>query len=148
MSRSEISDAVVLAWARLNLAQRRVFEAVESEVREHGFPALAWYDVLLELWRRSPGCGLSQADLQQELLFAQYKLSRLIDRMEEAGLVRREPHPEDRRARWIVATEKGLALRAQIWPVYAAAIERHIGAKLSDTEAATLAALLGKLIGR
>ena len=144
----EPTESVVLAWARLNLAQRQAFEAIEGAVRAQGYPPLAWYDVLLELWRRPPAHALRQAELQSELLFAQYNLSRLVDRMESAGLIRREPDPADGRGRWVVATPEGLALREKIWPTYAAAIQRHVGEKLSAEEAATLAKLLGRLIGR
>ena len=139
--------AVEEAWVGLVRAERQVIEAVEEEVRAKRLPPLAWYDVLLELWRR-PDHRLRQSDLQAKLLFAQYNLSRLIDRLEAAGLVRREACPEDARANFVVATAAGLALRERTWPSYAAAIERHVGAKLTAEEAATLARLLGKLIGR
>jgi DNA-binding MarR family transcriptional regulator len=135
------------AWTRLIRAERGLVEAIEAELRAGDFPPLAWYDVLLELWRR-PDHRLRQSELQAELLFAQYNLSRLVDRLEGAGLVRRESCPQDARSRWVVATPAGLALRETMWPVYAAAISRHVGSKLSADEAAALAGLLGKLLGR
>lgn len=145
MSTKAPSEAATRAWARLNLAQRKVFEAVEEDVRREGFPPLAWYDVLLELWRATDW-ALGQSELQAALLFAQYNLSRLLDRMEDAGLVRREPDPSDRRAKRIVATRAGLALRERMWPAYAAAIQRHVGQKLAQRESESLASILGKLL--
>jgi DNA-binding MarR family transcriptional regulator len=143
----KLHPSVELAWVGLVRAERSVVEAVEAEVAAQDLPPLAWYDVLLELSRR-PDRRLRQGDLQARMLFAQYNLSRLLDRLERAGLVRREACPTDARSKWVVATPEGIALRERVWPSYAAAIERHLGSKLTPDEAATLAALLGKLIGR
>jgi len=147
MQKMMLNPSVELAWTRLVAAERVVVEQIEEEVRSHDLPPLAWYDVLLELWRR-PDRRLRQSELQAAILFAQYNLSRLVDRLENAGLVERQTCAEDARANWIVATEKGLALRERMWPIYAAAIERHVGSKLTEEEAATLAALLAKLLDR
>ena len=46
----------------------------------------------------------------------------------------------------LLITAKGRTLRREMWPVYAAAIEAHFGAHLSETEAEQLARLLGKLV--
>ena len=143
----KLHPSVELAWVRLVRAERSVVEGVEAEVIAQDLPPLAWYDVLLELSRR-PDRRLRQGNLQAKMLFAQYNLSRLLDRLERAGLVRREACPTDARSKWVVATPEGIALRERVWPSYAAAIERHLGSKLTPEEAATLAALLGKLIGR
>lgn len=143
----KLHPSVEQAWVNLVRAERSVVEGVEAEVTAQDLPPLAWYDVLLEL-SRLPDRRLRQGELQAKLLFAQYNLSRLIDRLEKAGLVRRETCPMDARSNWVVATPEGIALRERVWPGYAAAIERHIGAKLTPDEAAALAALLGKLVGR
>ena len=103
---STLHPAFEQAWTRLIRAERGLVEAIEAELRAGDFPPLAWYDVLLELWRR-PNHRLRQSELQSELLFAQYNLSRLVDRLEGAGLVRRESCPQDARSRWVVATPGG-----------------------------------------
>jgi DNA-binding MarR family transcriptional regulator len=137
------SAAVIRAWARLVRAQQAVLAAVEAELKAAGFPPLAWYDVLLELSREA--AGLRPFALEQELLLAQYNLSRLIDRLESAGYVARRACPEDGRGQVVAITASGRALVKRMWPTYRAAIARHVGAKLSEDEAARLAALLGKL---
>ena len=139
------SKSVVDVWIALNRARRYVFEAIEAELKSAGFPALAWYDVLLELWRE-PGGRLRQGDLERKMLFPQYGISRLVDRLEREKLVRRERCEDDARAHWVAICEKGLALRQRMWPLYAAAIQRHLGEKLSDKEAALIAEGLRKLI--
>lgn len=140
------SEAVVTAWARLLRAQAKVLGAVESALKQHGFPPLAWYDVLLEL-RRAEGGKLRPVEIEGHLLLAQHNVSRLVDRLEAAGYVERRPHPEDGRSQDVVIIEAGRDLLRRMWPVYAAAIERHVGALLADeAEAQHLSAILGKLI--
>jgi DNA-binding MarR family transcriptional regulator len=143
MARS--SKSVVDAWIVLNRAQRHVFAAIEAELKSAGLPPLAWYDALLELWRE-PGGRLRQGDLEHKMLFPQYGISRLVDRLEREKLVRRERCEDDGRAYWVVISDKGLALRQRMWPIYAAAIQRHLGEKLSEQEAARIAEGLWKMV--
>jgi DNA-binding MarR family transcriptional regulator len=143
MPERQPSDAVVRTWARLIRAQRAVLAAVEAELKAAGFPPLGWYDVLLELTRKDG--AIRPFALEQELLLAQYNLSRLLDRLEKAGYIERRPCPDDGRGQEVAITAAGRALVKRMWPTYRAAIARHVGSKLSEDEAARLAALLGKL---
>lgn len=131
-------------WTRLNRAQRLVFDVVESALKAEGYPTLDAYDALLEL-SRAPDRRMRQVELRAAMLFRQYSMSRLVDRLEQDGLVRREPCENDARAQWIVITRDGLALRKAMWPVYADAIARAFGDKLSDAEAERVARALEKL---
>ncbi|MBV9222376.1 MAG: winged helix-turn-helix transcriptional regulator [Methylobacteriaceae bacterium] len=140
----EPSEAVVHAWTRLNRAQRFLLDHIEEDLKRAGLPPLIWYDALLELWRAKDH-RLRQVDLEQRMLFPQYSISRLVDRLQDQGLVRRERRKEDARAYWIMPTQAGLALRERMWPVYADAIARHVGRRLSESEARLLARLLGRL---
>ena len=143
MSRNP-SNPAVTAWTRLIRARETVVSAVERDLKAAGLPPLAWYDVLLEL-SRPPEGRLRPFEIEKETLLAQYNLSRLLDRLEKEGLIRREPCNEDGRGQWVVITEKGRALQARTWKVYARAVQRHVGDKLDDRAAGQLAALLGRL---
>src|SRR4051795_9698336 len=139
------SDAVTKAWARLIRARETVVAAVERDLKAAGLPPLAWYDVLLELSRAKQG-RLRPIEIEKGILLAQYNLSRLLDRLEKEGLIRREPCEDDARGKWVVITEKGRAMQARTWKVYARSIQQHMGEKLNERSAAALAALLGRLI--
>jgi DNA-binding MarR family transcriptional regulator len=84
--------------------------------------------------------------VQSRTLLAQYNLCRLADRLGDEGLIERRPCPMDGRSKHLVITDKGRALRAAMWPVYADAIRAHVGSRLTAEEARQLAQLLGKLI--
>jgi len=139
------SEAVVKAWAGLVRAQRAATSGIEADLKQAGFPPLSWYDALYAL-RRARGGRLTPRELEGEMLLEQYNLSRLLDRMEADGLVRRIPYPGDKRRQLVQITAPGRAMQKKMWPVYAAAIERHVGARITDEDGATLTQVLGKLL--
>lgn len=140
-----LNESLQRAWARLLRAHHALTVAIGADLKQAGFPPLDWYDALLALGRAPEG-RLTPRELEQRMVLAQYNCSRLVDRLETEGLVRRVPFPGDRRRQLIEITDEGRALRARMWPPYAAAIERHIGKKLGDSDAARLAELLEPLL--
>ena len=140
------SDVVVSAWIGLIRAERAVRTRVETDLKGAGFPSLSWYDVLLELKRAPDGC-LTPRDLEHEMLFEQYNLSRLLDRMEAEGLVQRQQCPSDRRGWHAVITSAGRSQLRSAAPVHLRGVERHFGRHLSDEEADLLADVLGRVLG-
>ena len=140
----KLSDSVTSAWIRLVRARHAVVSAVEADAKEAGVLPVEWYDVLWDLERHKD--GVRPFELEQRLLFAQYNLSRLIDRMVEQGLVKKVACPSDRRGHMLVITDAGQKARKATWPFYARAVNKHLGEKLSEAETEKLAALLGKLI--
>lgn len=141
----EPSDAVTDAWVRLVRAERSVVGRIEEELKSAGFPPLPWYDVLRKL-RRAPEGRLVPREIEEEVLFKQYNLSRHLDRMEAEGLVRRIPYPGDKRRQLVEITEEGRDLQRRMWSVYGPAINRYVGSKLTESEAEQLAGLLLKLM--
>ncbi|MHB2168114.1 MarR family winged helix-turn-helix transcriptional regulator [Alsobacter sp. R-9] len=139
------TEAAVDAWVRLVRVEQALLTRVEGDLKAAGFPPLGWYDVLLEIGREPEG-RLRPVDLERRLLLAQSNTSRLIDRMEREGLVRREACPFDGRGQMVVITDEGRALKARMWPVYRDAIRDHVGSKLSCEDARALSAILSRLL--
>jgi DNA-binding MarR family transcriptional regulator len=125
--------------------RQRVLGAVEADLKSAGLPPLGWYDILLEL-RRSESGQLRPLEIEGRLLIAQHNVSRLIDRLEKAGYVARKPCEQDGRGQVVAITEDGRAMLKRVWPVYEAAIQKHVGAKLNQAEAEALARILGQLV--
>jgi DNA-binding MarR family transcriptional regulator len=141
----EPSKAVVDAWIALNRAQQGALLKVERAFRDAGFPPSAWYDVLWEL-EKAGDAGLRPYEIEGRRLIAQSNISRLIDRLAEAGYVERRPCEEDGRGQLVVIAAAGREMRKRMWPIYARAIGEAIGRRVSEREAASLASLLGKLV--
>lgn len=138
------SEEATAAWVRLVRSQSRVLGAVEQDLKKAGFPPLAWYDALLEL-SRAPQGALRPVELERQMLIPQYSTSRLIERLVEDGLVRRKQCAVDKRGLFVEITDAGRELQKKMWGAYSAAIERHVGSKLTDGDAAKLSGLLDRL---
>jgi DNA-binding MarR family transcriptional regulator len=141
----EPSEVVVAAWIALNRAQQAALLRIERAFREASLPPSAWYDVLWELDKAGPA-GLRPFEIERQRLIAQSNISRLIDRLAEAGYVERLPCEEDARGQRVVITPAGREMRKRMWPVYARAIVEAVGRRVSEREAESLRRLLGNLI--
>jgi DNA-binding MarR family transcriptional regulator len=143
MKRKPSTEATA-AWIRLVRVQSRVLNAVEHDLKKAGFPPLAWYDALLEL-SRAPSGELRPVELEKQMLLPQYSTSRLIDRLVDEGLVVRRECKIDKRGQFVEITDAGRELQKKMWNAYSAGIEKHVGSKLSDTDAIKLCGLLDRL---
>jgi DNA-binding MarR family transcriptional regulator len=138
------SQKTISAWKRLVRVQQTLLTAVEAELKCADLPPLAWYDALWELVR-APAGKLRPLELERAMLLPQYSTSRLVERLVKAGVVEREACPIDGRGQMIAITAAGRELQKKMWETYAAAIERHVGSRLSNDDADRLYGLLGKL---
>lgn len=143
----DLAESVITAWARLIRAQQALLERVEADLKAAGLPPLAWYDVLLELYRAEGG-QLRQFEIGDRVLLSKYNLSRLLDRLEQEKLVRRHTCKEDRRGANVAITAQGRTMLKKMWPVYERGIEQYFARHLSTQEIAQLADLMGRLIAK
>jgi DNA-binding MarR family transcriptional regulator len=128
-------------WLR---AHQTTLDAVEADLAGADLPPLSWYDVLWSLEQAEDG-KLRMAELADEMLLTRSNATRLIDRLEKAGLIRREPCDTDKRGCFTVLTEEGRALRERMWPVYRQAIDRHFASLLSAEEREVLQRVFRRL---
>lgn len=133
------------AWAMLLTAHARLVERIEREFAEAGLPSLMWYDVLWEL-EKAPGRRLRMRELAAAVVLSRSNLTRLADRLADAGLLTREAVPDDRRGAYCVLTDAGRALRRRMWPVYRNAIDRLFASHVSEGEAAILSEVFERLV--
>ncbi len=135
-----------VAWRAFITAHALVIERIERELADAGLPPLGWYDVLLEL-SVAPGRRLRMHELARAVVLSRSGLTRLVDRLERASLLRREPDPADRRGSFAVLTDEGAAVRERMWPVYARGIAEHFGKHLGDEEVEVLTGALKRVLG-
>jgi DNA-binding MarR family transcriptional regulator len=94
---------------------------------------MSWLDVLAQLYD-APGNGLRMQELEERSLFTRSGLTRLVDRIEAAGLVRRERVPGDRRGVRVVLTPEGRRRHDAAFVEHLRVIEREFGGRLTPTE--------------
>jgi DNA-binding MarR family transcriptional regulator len=119
--RPAISEEQLRAWRAFLRAHSTMLRRISQDLVEADLPPLTWYDVLAVL-RDAPQARLRQVEVADQLLLSPSGLSRLLDRIEEAGLVRRVTCPGDRRSLHLELTEAGQDMLDQMWPVYARGI--------------------------
>jgi DNA-binding MarR family transcriptional regulator len=110
--------------------------------RDAGIP-LRWYDALVQL-EETPD-GLRMNELAERILYSKSGFTRVVDRLEEAGLVQRVRPENDRRSILVVLTDEGRATMERARRHHRHAIEQHFSRHLSDTDIKTLTRALEKL---
>jgi DNA-binding MarR family transcriptional regulator len=140
-----LDERHLAAWRTFITAHAALIDAIERDLRGAGVISLTWYDVLIEL-AEAPDHRLRLHELARAVVLSRSGLTRLVDRIEAAGLLRREPCPEDRRGAYAVLTPAGQAALHAAWPVYARGIATHFARHLSDADAATLDGALGRAL--
>lgn len=133
-------------WASLMRGQALLADAVSDRLEaETGIP-LAWYEVLAVL-ADAPEGELRMQDLGQSIWLSKSGLTRLCDRIEEAGYLSRRSCPTDRRGTFAVITDAGRAKVDAARPIFAAASEDLFLQHLSARERDALRSAMNKIIG-
>ena len=142
-----ITDEEMAGWRAFLRAHARVMERLERELDdERGMP-LTWYDVLVQLSETSDG-RLRMNDLARAVLLSRAGLTRLVDRMVGAGMVKREACEQDRRGTFVVMTPQGKAAISNAAPVHLRGVQEHFTSVLSGAEVRTLESALGRVATR
>jgi DNA-binding MarR family transcriptional regulator len=119
----ELDDETLATWRAFLNAHARVTRAISRDLAAAGLPDLSWYDVLWAVYRRP----LRVKELAEAVVLSPTAMSRFVDRVENAGYVKREPDPQDRRALQVTITAEGRALLRRMWPIYSRGIEERFG---------------------
>lgn len=130
--------------SRLGRVRGHIDTELDRLFAQHGLTAPG-FAVLVTLARLNQAGGVSQRRLMDELGLTSGTVSVRMDRLEEMGLIQREPDPEDKRNTRITLTAEGRALFERIVPDHLEN-ERRLLAALSDAERELLVAVLGKLL--
>jgi len=119
-----------MSWDRFALLHARVeAELTKALQRGHGL-GLSEYRALVRLAAAPGGCMRMQ-ELAEAVGLNQSSVTRLVARLEEAGMTRRDLCSDDRRGVYSMITEEGRARLAGATPTY----ERSLGAALEQAGA-------------
>jgi DNA-binding MarR family transcriptional regulator len=142
---AQATDSKAHAWAVLLTAHATLVAQIEAALAAAKLPPLAWYDALWEL-EKSAGGKLRMNELAQRVVLSKSNLSRLADRLEDAGFVERRDCAVDGRGWDLVLTPAGRAMRRRMWPVYEAGIERAFARHVSADEARAIGDALARAL--
>lgn len=133
---------MITAFDLLVRTETELWNVVHRDLRRNGAEGLGSLQALRVL-HRADGLGRVR-DLCDELAITTGAASKLADRLAEAGLVRRAPHPQDRRSSVLVLTEAGERARADGEERARAVIDRVI----TPEDSAALTAVLDRVRSR
>ena len=140
-----LSDQQLAAWRLFLRAHARVIRVLEAELMaKHQLP-LGSYDVLVQLVE-APERRLRMSELAERVLLSRSGLTRLVDRMEREGLVRREPCEDDARGLYTVLTDAGYDRLRGASGTHLRGVLDHGTGRLDDAEARDLADLLERIV--
>jgi DNA-binding MarR family transcriptional regulator len=143
---ARLSDAELRAWQAFLHAHRQVVRRLDAELRsEHDLP-LNGYDVLLRL-ARAPERSLRMTDLAERVLMSPSGLTRVVDRLVEAGLVRRERSAGDGRVMLAHLTEEGRRVVRRAARTHLRGIREHFTGRLTGAQLREVAAALETIAG-
>jgi MarR family transcriptional regulator, 2-MHQ and catechol-resistance regulon repressor len=143
---ARFGDERITLMGLLVEAHTKLTRALNTELEAACGLPLGWFDVMIRLGR-SPNGRLTMTQLASEVALTSGGVTRLIDRMVEAGLVERTDCPSDRRSVHVVLTLAGTEKLHEATVEHLAGLERHLLEPLDSAEQASLASALRKLVG-
>ncbi len=125
--------------------QRRLTESLGRELEQSiGIP-MVFFEVLIHVGA-APEARLTMSRLSTDVALTTGGVTRLVDRMVDAGLVERQNCPSDRRSIHVVLTTAGSAVLERAVAAHVDGIQRHLMAHLDDRDRADLTRVLAKVL--
>jgi DNA-binding MarR family transcriptional regulator len=131
------------AWRLFFESALALTDLLDRELEDTVGIPLRWYDVLVHL-EESPE-GIPMKALADRILYSKSGFTRVVDRMEDAGLVRRVRPENDRRSILVVLTDKGVRTMERARRDHRDGIERHFSQHLTDSDIKALTRALEKV---
>jgi DNA-binding MarR family transcriptional regulator len=141
--RPDLDASPIGVVGRISRLARELEQRLEVVYREHGLEA-GWHDVLATLRRSGPPYRLRPTEFTSALMLTSSGTTKRLDRLEQAGLIARDPDPQDRRGTLITLTPRGRRLIDSVTEAHLEN-ERRLLDALNDAERRRLADLLRKL---
>jgi DNA-binding MarR family transcriptional regulator len=145
MVTERLSDPQLAAWRAFLKAHATVVNQIDRDLMAAERLPLSSYDVLIELYE-APERRLRMHELAERVVLSRSGLTRLVDRLEAEGLLRRDRSGTDRRGAYAVITEQGIAALRRAWPVYAQGILQYFAQWLTPEEAQMMTAALERVL--
>ena len=142
---AQIDDERLHLMGLVIRSHRRLTELLGRELEQSVGIPLVWFDVLIHV-AGAPEGRVTMSRLSADVALTTGGVTRLVDRMAEAGLVARQNCPKDRRSVHVVLTPEGQATLHRAVTEHIEGIDRHLMAPLELTDRSALEVALVKLL--
>jgi DNA-binding MarR family transcriptional regulator len=133
------------AWRRYRRMRTLLDLQIYRDLQQDSGLSETDYDVLSAL-SENPQDQWRARDLAARLLWSTSRLAHQVTRMEQRGLVARQPSPDDARGAVISLTRQGRAVLEAAAPPHVASVRRHMIGLLTPEEIEALDSIAGKVI--
>jgi len=137
-------DPRLRAWVAFLRAHAAIVRRLEAELEAETNLSMAEYDALVQL-AAADQRRLRMSELADRVVLSRSGISRLVDRLEARGWVKRTSCPTDARGVWAILTPVGLDTLREATPVHLRGIERHFLRPMDDADREALARALEKV---
>jgi DNA-binding MarR family transcriptional regulator len=141
----QMNDERIQLMGLIVRTNRRLTETLGRELEQSVGIPLVFFDVLIHV-AAAPETRLTMSRLSTDVALTTGGVTRLVDRMVDAGLVERQNCPNDRRSIHVVLTPEGRAVLGQAVAAHVDGIERHLMAHLNVSDRADLVRVLSKVL--
>jgi DNA-binding MarR family transcriptional regulator len=140
-------EALAPVWVGMVRVYHLVVNQLDAALQAKHHIPLSSFEALLHL-SVHPDQRMRLSALAESVVLTQSGISRLVDRLEKAGLVQREPSPDDGRGAYAALTQEGRALLREAEATHLAAVRAYFLDHLTAEEGATLARGWQRLLSR
>ena len=102
------------------------------------------FKILMVLYK-SPAGSVRQTDIEAKFSMTNPTVTGLVQKLEAKNLVKRMPHPEDKRSKVLVLTDRAVEMKEELLAL-ADSLEQQMTRNLSESECDQLAGLLLKML--
>lgn len=141
---NEERGAALAVWELLLRTVTALTRTFDEEMQAGIGLDLTWFDVLIQLYE-APGERLRMQRLAELVMLSRSGLTRLVDRLERAGLVRRELAATDRRGLYAALTDEGRVICERAHALHHVGVEQHFSGHLTSKDIEALRAALTKV---
>lgn len=142
---SRLDPTEKAAWRGFLQVHSVVWQQLDSQLQRDFGLNLAAYELLLTLEEQGE---LRMSDLAAQLRYSAGGLTRLADRLQQAGYIERRRCPEDGRGFWLQLTRSGQGQLRRMHVLHLRGVRELFLGHLSDAEQRALAAIWAKLGGQ
>lgn len=142
--RPDLDTRAMEVFGRVYRLARAMGDRTEKAYAPYGI-SRGEFDVLATLRRAGEPYTLSPRRLSSTLMLTTGGMTGRLDKLEDAGLLRRSPDPHDRRGLQVTLTEKGLSVIDEAVGA-GLAVQKEALSTLDEEKAAQLASLLRELL--
>ncbi len=141
----QINDERLQLMGLIVRTQRQLTESLGREFEQSVGIPMVFFDVLIHVGAAPEG-RLTMSRLSTDVALTTGGVTRLVDRMADAGLVERVNCPSDRRSIHVVLTPDGRTVLERAVVAHVDGIQRHLMAHLDESERVALSRVLTKLL--